>query len=135
MMHFFNVVVDVSIAPLQERFQTLGEVEEKFGPLVNFPDLLSDELTKQCETLSNTLSCGGQSDLDGRELALEMQSFPELPKANMTNLELLTYFLLLLTGEKTEGNLSKYVGGPQNRCHSSSDNCHCRKELLKIEAD
>lgn len=44
------------------------------------PDLPTDELTKQCETL-----------LDGKELALEMQSFPHLPKANMTNLELLTF--------------------------------------------
>jgi len=88
---FFNVVVDVSITSLQERFQTLGEVEEKFGVLVNFPDLPNEELTKKCETLSNTLSCGGQSDLDGRELALEMQTFPDLPKAKMTTLELLAF--------------------------------------------
>lgn len=30
-------------------------------------------------------------DLDGKELALEMQSFPHLPKANMTTLELLAF--------------------------------------------
>ncbi|XP_034055759.1 uncharacterized protein LOC117535419 [Gymnodraco acuticeps] len=87
----FNMVVDVSIASLQERFKALGEVEEKFGVLLNFPDLPKEDLTKQCETLSNTLSWGGQSDLDKRELALEMQNFPALPKANMTTLELLTF--------------------------------------------
>ncbi|KAK5881994.1 hypothetical protein CesoFtcFv8_020629 [Champsocephalus esox] len=53
---FFNMVVDVSIASLQERFKALGEVEEKFGVLLNFPDLTKEDLTKQCETLSNTLS-------------------------------------------------------------------------------
>ena len=58
---------------------------------VNFPDLPSKELTKQCETLSNFLSCGGQSDLDGRELASEIQTFPDLPKANMTTLKLLAF--------------------------------------------
>lgn len=88
---FFNVVVDVCIASLQERFQTLGEVHNKFGVLVNFPDLPKEELEEQCETLSNTLSCSGQSDLDGKELAVEMQSFPDLPKANMTALELLAF--------------------------------------------
>lgn len=81
---FFSVVMDVSIASLQERFKTLGEVEEKFGLLVSFPNLPSEELTKQCETLSNTLSFGGQTGWDGKELALEMQTFPDLPKANMT---------------------------------------------------
>lgn len=68
-----------------------GEVKEKFGVHVNFPDLPSKELTKQCETLSNFLSCGGQSDLDGRELASEIQTFPDLPKANMTTLKLLAF--------------------------------------------
>ncbi|KAJ8385496.1 hypothetical protein AAFF_G00185920 [Aldrovandia affinis] len=90
-MSFFNVVVDVSIVSLQERFQALDEVQGHFGVLINFPDLPDEELTKQCETLSNTLSCGGQSDLDGKELALEMQSFPHLPKAKMTTLELLAF--------------------------------------------
>lgn len=50
-----------------------------------------EELTKQCETLSNTLSFGGQSDLDGKETALEMQTFPDFSKANMTTLELLAF--------------------------------------------
>ncbi|KAJ8383725.1 hypothetical protein AAFF_G00215670 [Aldrovandia affinis] len=90
-MSFFNVVVDVSIGSLQERFQALDEAQGNFGALINFPDLPDDELTKQCEALSNTLSCGGQSALDGMELALEMQSFPHLPKAKMTTLELLAF--------------------------------------------
>ncbi|KAJ8406422.1 hypothetical protein AAFF_G00299960 [Aldrovandia affinis] len=82
---------EVRAALLEERFQALDEVQGNFGVLINFPDLPDDELTKQCETLSNTLSCGGQSDLDGKELPLEMQSFPHLPKAKMTTLELLAF--------------------------------------------
>lgn len=76
---------------LWERSQTLGEVEKKFHVPVNFPDLPNGELKKQCETLSNTMSCNGRSDLDGKELALGLQTFPDLPKHKMTTLELLCF--------------------------------------------
>ena len=51
---FFNVVVDVFIVSLQERFKILCEVENNFGVLVNFPDLPKEEVGKQCKTLNNT---------------------------------------------------------------------------------
>ena len=88
---FFNVVVDVSIVSLQKRFQTLGAVVKKFRVLVNFPDLPNEELKKQCEALGNTLSCSEQSDLDWKELALELENFPDLPKSKMTTFELLSF--------------------------------------------
>ena len=88
---FFNVVVDVSIVSLQERFQALGEVEKTFGVLVNFPELPNEDLRKQCETLSNTLSCNGQSDLDWEELTQELQSFPDMEKGKKTTFELLSF--------------------------------------------
>ncbi|KAK0151965.1 Zinc finger MYM-type protein 1 [Merluccius polli] len=88
---FLNVVVDVSIVSLQERFQALDEVEKTFGVLVNFPDLPNEELRRHCETLSNTLSCNGQSDLDWKELAQELQSFPDMEKGKMTTFELLSF--------------------------------------------
>lgn len=84
------MVVDVAIALPQKKFQA-GEVEKTFSVLVNFSNLQNEDLPKQCETLSNTLSCCGQSDLEGRELALELQAFPDLPKTNMTTLELLSF--------------------------------------------
>lgn len=49
---------------MSPRSQTLGEVEKVFGVLVI-------SLRKWYETLSNTLSRSGQSDLDWRELAQE----------------------------------------------------------------
>lgn len=49
-----NVVVDVAIVSLEERFKTLAEVKEKFAVLD----------AAVCETLSGTLSNGGQSDID-----------------------------------------------------------------------
>ncbi|XP_034092482.1 uncharacterized protein LOC117559868 [Gymnodraco acuticeps] len=88
---FFNRVVDVCITSLNERFEHLEEVQAKFGVLVNFPELPRNELTKQCQTLSNTLSSGGQSDIDGKELALELMNFPTLPSPTMTTLELLVF--------------------------------------------
>ncbi|XP_039469422.1 uncharacterized protein LOC120440633 [Oreochromis aureus] len=37
--HIFNVVVDTAISSLDERFQNLGEVNDKFGVLLNFHNL------------------------------------------------------------------------------------------------
>ncbi|CAM4654085.1 unnamed protein product [Leuciscus chuanchicus] len=88
---FFNVIVDVSVTSLQERFKLLGDVEDKFGVLVNFPNWPEEELAKKCETLSNTLSHGDHKDVDGRELALELKNFPVLPKAGITKMEILNY--------------------------------------------
>ncbi|KAK0137692.1 Zinc finger MYM-type protein 1 [Merluccius polli] len=88
---FFNVIVDASVTSLQERFKLLSDVHDKFGVLVNFPNLLEEDVAKECETLSNTLSHGDHKDVDGRELALEMNNFPVLPKAGMTTITILNY--------------------------------------------
>lgn len=84
----FNVVVDLAILSLEERFKTMGEVKEKFRVLVNFPKRPNEELVQQCETLSTTLSNGEQSDIDGKQLVLEMRSFPDLPSSSMTTMEI-----------------------------------------------
>lgn len=88
---FFNVVVDTAISSLDERFQNLGEVNDKFGVLLNFHNLQKEELLQQCQTLSTTLTHDSQPDINGTELAMEMQNFPPLPSKNMTNMELLTF--------------------------------------------
>ncbi|KAL3978284.1 cytochrome c oxidase subunit 5b [Sarotherodon galilaeus] len=88
---FFNVVVDTAISSLDERFQNLGEVNDKFGVLLNFHNLQKEELLQQCQTLSTTLTHDSQTDINGTELAMEMQNFPPLPSKNMTNMELLTF--------------------------------------------
>ena len=48
MENMCNVVVDVAIVSLEERFKTLAEVKEKFGVLVNFPKMKNEELMQQC---------------------------------------------------------------------------------------
>ncbi|XP_030225015.1 zinc finger MYM-type protein 1-like [Gadus morhua] len=88
---FFNVIVDASVTSLQERFKLLGDVQDKFGVLINFPNLTEEELAQECETLSNTLSQGDHKDFDGRELALELNNFQALPKAGMTTMEILNH--------------------------------------------
>nr|XP_023667508.1 uncharacterized protein LOC111843829 [Paramormyrops kingsleyae] len=88
---FFNVVVDTAISSLDERFQNLGEVNNKFGVLLNFPYLGEDDLLQKCQTLSTALTHDSQPDIDGTKLAKEMQNFPPLPSKNMTNMELLTF--------------------------------------------
>uniref|UniRef100_A0A3Q3XB18 Mgat4 family member C n=1 Tax=Mola mola TaxID=94237 RepID=A0A3Q3XB18_MOLML len=38
-LHFFNVLVDTAISSIDERLQNLGEVKDKFGVLLNFPNI------------------------------------------------------------------------------------------------
>ncbi|XP_042236980.1 uncharacterized protein LOC121876109 [Homarus americanus] len=70
---FFNVVVDPAISFLDERFKTLGEVNEKFKVLLWFTDMSDKDIDDHCQTLSNTLTHEGHSDIDGRQLAMELQ--------------------------------------------------------------
>ncbi|XP_042216871.1 uncharacterized protein LOC121862621 [Homarus americanus] len=76
---FFNVVMDTAISSLNERFKTLGEVNGKFKVLLGFTDMSDKDIVDHCQTLNNTLTHEGHSDIDGRELAMELQSVPDLP--------------------------------------------------------
>lgn len=87
---FFNVVVDTAISSFVERFQNLGEVNDKFGMLLNFPNIQKEELLQHCQTLSTALTHDSQLDI-GTEPVMEIHNFPQLPSKNMTNMELLTF--------------------------------------------
>ena len=88
---FFNVVVDTTIQSLTDRFKTLGEVRDQFGVLLNFQKLDDQSLSNQCDKLCKTLTSGNESDIDGKELAMEVKHLPSLPSDEMTALELLTF--------------------------------------------
>ncbi|XP_036004551.1 zinc finger MYM-type protein 1 [Fundulus heteroclitus] len=88
---FFNVVMDAAISSLDERFQNLGDVNNLFGVLLDFPNLAEKELLQKCQTLSTALTQDSQQDIDGAELTREMLNFPPLPSTNMTNMELLAF--------------------------------------------
>ncbi|XP_066963500.1 uncharacterized protein [Macrobrachium rosenbergii] len=127
---FFNVVVDTAIESLTDRFKTLGEVRDRFGVLLNFQKLDDQALSNQCDNLCMTLSTGNESDIDGKELAVEVKNFPRIPSDDMTALELVTFI-----HKKTFlGTVSQSVGCPENRPHSACDCGLSREELLKAEA-
>ncbi|KAG7175302.1 PiggyBac transposable element-derived protein 4-like 13 [Homarus americanus] len=88
---FFNVVVVPAISSLDERFQTLGEVNAMFRVLHNFIIKSEEDLMQQCETLSNTLTSQGWSDIDGRELAVNCKIFHIYHQVTRTTMELLTF--------------------------------------------
>lgn len=90
-MTFFNVVVDTAVQSLEDRFTSLRDIRDKFGVLLSFSDMDDKALREHCELLGNTLTEGGETDLDWRELATEIQSLPNLPKTSMTTFELLTF--------------------------------------------
>ena len=83
---FFNVVVDTAIGSLKERFETLGKVRARFGVLLNLKKLDAVELCNQCDNLCSTLSTGGEGDIDGKELAVEIRNLPSLLSDDMTAL-------------------------------------------------
>ena len=88
---FFNAVVDCGIQSLEDRFLSLGEVRDNFGVLLSFSQLDAQTQSVQCKLLQDKLNSGEEADVDGSALATEMESLPELPKAKMTTLELITY--------------------------------------------
>lgn len=62
---FFNVVVSCGIQSSEDRFQSLGQVRDNFGVLLNFSGLDAQTLRDQCKMLENRLTCGEESDIDG----------------------------------------------------------------------
>ncbi len=66
-------------------------IGNKFGVLTHFPSLADEELAEQCNALGTTLHFEGHSDLDSRELVLEIKNFPHLPSKTMSLLELITF--------------------------------------------
>ena len=82
------MVVDAAVSAQKERFTSVEDMEDKFSILSNFQDLPHQELMKQAEALAHTLSHGGQSDWDGKELAQELENVPYWPSKSMTTLDL-----------------------------------------------
>lgn len=88
---FFNVVVDTAISSLDDRFQSLEEVDNTFAVLHKFPNLAGEDLLQRCQTLSTALTHDSQPDIDGTALANEMENFPSLPSDNMTSIDILGF--------------------------------------------
>ncbi|GAA6098534.1 zinc finger MYM-type protein 1-like [Tachysurus ichikawai] len=88
---FFNAVVDAAKSSIEERFVSLSEVRDKFSVRLNFKSLTLCELGAQYETLSKALSITNDSDIIGRELALELTNLPELPSTKVTLLSILSF--------------------------------------------
>ena len=93
-VNFFNIVVDSTIASIDERFETLNQVKTKYGVVLNFStacQMSSDSLKGQCMQLEKTLTFNQDCDISGVDLANEIKTLPDLPSGNMTSLELLSF--------------------------------------------
>ncbi|KAL6463249.1 hypothetical protein MHYP_G00276400 [Metynnis hypsauchen] len=92
-VEFFNHVVDSALTSLQERFETMSQVRDTFGVLLDFQKvhgISKQDLHKHCMDVEKTLTDKGEADIDGREMMQEIISLPQLPPQT-TALELLTY--------------------------------------------
>ncbi|KAJ3614350.1 hypothetical protein NHX12_017924 [Muraenolepis orangiensis] len=79
---FFNVVVDAALNSLEERFDTMQNVKDNFGVLLNFNNVTTmsrDTLKNQCADLEKMLSKTGESDICGAEMAEEILNLPSVP--------------------------------------------------------
>ena len=78
---------------LQERFETMTQVRDKFGVLLDFSrvdGMSKEDLQKNCIEVQKTLTEKGSSDIDGLEMVQEIINLPQLPPQT-TALELLTF--------------------------------------------
>ncbi|XP_056466856.1 uncharacterized protein LOC130405715 [Gadus chalcogrammus] len=81
-VNFFNIVVDSTIASIDERFETLNQVKTKYGVVLNFStacQMSSDSLKGQCMQLEKTLTFNQDCDISGVNLANEIKTLPDLP--------------------------------------------------------
>ncbi|GBM71087.1 Zinc finger MYM-type protein 1 [Araneus ventricosus] len=88
---FYFYILDVTISSLQERFEQLNAVNEKFGFLSNIKKVKQDEILNKCKDLHLALRDGYHIDIDGSQLYQEiLVMLTLLPKEVTTPLEILT---------------------------------------------
>lgn len=93
-VEFFNAVVDSALVSLEERFETLNHVKNKFGILLNFSkvhEMSKDDLQKQCCLIQETLTDKGTSDIDGIEMMQEIINLPQVSTTMTTAMEMLHF--------------------------------------------
>lgn len=76
---FFNSVVDSALVSLEERFETLSQVKDRFGVLLGFSkiqEMSKDDLPKHCTEVQKTLTAKGTSDIDGAEMVQKIMNLP-----------------------------------------------------------
>uniref|UniRef100_A0A667XPW6 TTF-type domain-containing protein n=1 Tax=Myripristis murdjan TaxID=586833 RepID=A0A667XPW6_9TELE len=90
---FFNRVVDCALLSLQERFETLSQVRDTFGLLLDFQKvhgMSKEDLHKRCIDMEKTLTDEGEADVDGLEMMQEIINLAQLP-LQTTAMEMLTF--------------------------------------------
>lgn len=78
---FFNCVVDSALMSLQERFETMNQVKEKYGVLLDFSKvngMSKEDLKRHCNEVHKTMTDKGLADIDGPEMMQEIINLPQL---------------------------------------------------------
>lgn len=63
---------------------TLGEMRNKFGVFLSFQNPDEEALREQCEILGKTLICRDKTDVDWRDVAMEIQNLPNQKRHDST---------------------------------------------------
>lgn len=85
--------MDVALYSLEDRFQTMENVRDTFGILLNFNDVATmsrSTVRKHCEDTEKALSKEGHADISVMEMAEEILNLPPLPSKS-TAMELLKF--------------------------------------------
>ncbi|CAI5684301.1 unnamed protein product [Oreochromis niloticus] len=78
---------------LPERFETMNQVKEKYGVLLDFSKvngMSKEDLKKHCTEVQKTLTDKGVADIDGPEMMQEIINLPQLPPQTSA-LEMLSF--------------------------------------------
>ena len=94
-VNYFLYVVDQALSSMKSRFEQFEEYEKKFGFLFDLGKSKSSSnecLMKSCVNLEEILKHGGGSDIDGRDLFMELEVLREvLPEEVKKPIEVLNY--------------------------------------------
>ncbi|CAB4068321.1 unnamed protein product [Lepeophtheirus salmonis] len=90
-LHFLMWSLDTPISSLDERFQSLGEVNNTSSVLHEITNLGREDLLRKCQPLSTALTNASEPNIDGIALTQEIEYFPPLPSNNMMRMEILAF--------------------------------------------
>ncbi|KAI8529141.1 hypothetical protein RHMOL_Rhmol12G0203300 [Rhododendron molle] len=90
--HYFLLIVDQALGSFRNRFEQFKVYETNFGFLFNLKKSSDESLKTGCENLESFLKHGGASDIDGRELFMELKVLKVgLPNEVNKPIEVLNY--------------------------------------------
>lgn len=129
---YFINIMDQAIVSVETRFEQFQRYELIFGFLFDLKKLKSasdDGLMESCVKLEAFLTHGEHSDVDGKDLFIELKLLKEALPKEIKRARGVGFL------KKNGGLLCKYMDSLPYVVDNSSFSCLCREKFFKVEAD